>query len=226
MSEDINIQIEEYKKKLIENPNSLIFLPLAQLYRKTGMLDDAIIICKRGLEIHPTYTGANVLLSRIYVEKQMYQEALNELESIVHSDSSNIMANVLLREVYEKLGRNLDAQKTLEKITTLQRVESVFETNSHKDEMLTSTIAEIYVKQGLVNDAIQIYQKILEAEPRNEKARIRLNELMQQKILKPTLSDEKTVQHSKKEQMQNIFKEVKKHLDNLKSAIEKIEKEM
>ena len=28
----------------------------------------------------------------------------------------------------------------------------------------------------------------------------------------------------KKEQMQNIFKEVKKHLDNLKSAIEKIEK--
>ena len=225
MSEDINTQIEEYKKKLIENPNSLIFLPLVQLYRKTGMFDEAIIICKHGLEIHPTYTGAKVLLSRIYVEKQMLPEALNELKNIVQSEPSNIMAHVLLKEVYEKLDQDVDAQKTLEKITVLQRGEGVFGTISHKDEMLTSTIAEIYVKQGLINDALQIYQKILEVEPLNEKARLRLTELMQLKTSKQT-PDEKTVQHSKKEQIQNTFKDVKKNLDNLKSAIEKLEKEI
>ena len=64
-------EIEDLKKKLSQNPDSLIFVPLADAYRKAGMLDEAIEVCKTGLEKHPMYTSARVVLGRIYNEKNM-----------------------------------------------------------------------------------------------------------------------------------------------------------
>jgi len=47
----------------------------------------------------------------------------------------------------------------------------------HQDEFMTVTVAEIYTKQGLLNEALKIYQKILEIEPGNLEAQAKKNEL-------------------------------------------------
>ena len=44
MDRDTEIEIEEYRKKLAENPASLIFLPLAEIYRKNSMFEEATIV--------------------------------------------------------------------------------------------------------------------------------------------------------------------------------------
>jgi len=47
----------------------------------------------------------------------------------------------------------------------------------HQDEFMTVTVAEIYTKQGLLNEALKIYQKILEIEPGNLEAQMKKREL-------------------------------------------------
>ena len=42
---------------------------------------------------------------------------------------------------------------------------------------VTATMAEIYVSQGLIEQAINIYEKVLMQEPGNEKAKARLEQL-------------------------------------------------
>ena len=41
----------------------------------------------------------------------------------------------------------------------------------------SSTLAELYFQQGLVDRAVDVYRQLLEQEPANERARLRLVEL-------------------------------------------------
>ena len=43
----------------------------------------------------------------------------------------------------------------------------------------SSTLAELYFQQGLVERAVDVYRQLLEQEPQNERARQRLDELQQ-----------------------------------------------
>jgi two-component SAPR family response regulator len=65
MANDAMAEVDELKKRLTQNPDSLIFVPLADAYRKAGLLQDAIDVCTKGLEKHPTYMSARVVLGRI-----------------------------------------------------------------------------------------------------------------------------------------------------------------
>ena len=41
----------------------------------------------------------------------------------------------------------------------------------------SSTLAELYLQQGLVDRAVDVYRQLVQQEPANEKARLRLVEL-------------------------------------------------
>jgi hypothetical protein len=45
------------------------------------------------------------------------------------------------------------------------------------DSLASPTLAELYFSQGLVDQAIGVYQKLLQRDPGNERARSRLAEL-------------------------------------------------
>jgi len=43
--------------------------------------------------------------------------------------------------------------------------------------MKTNTLAELYLRQGLVDKALEVYRSMLRVDPRNERVRRRLQEL-------------------------------------------------
>ncbi len=45
------------------------------------------------------------------------------------------------------------------------------------DVLQTNTLAELYLRQGMVDKAIQVYRQMLRVDPRNDRARLRLREL-------------------------------------------------
>ena len=96
--------IEKLKEKFEKDPNSKLFLPLAEEYRKEGLLDQAVEVLQQGLEKHPAYTSARVLLGKIYFEKGMAEEARKELESVVASVPDNLFAYKKLSEIYRDTG--------------------------------------------------------------------------------------------------------------------------
>src|SRR5580658_3891495 len=112
-------EINELKKKLEENPDSLVFAPLADAYRKQASLDEAFNICKKGLEKHPNYTSARVVLGRIYQEQEKIEQALAEFKKVLETDPENLMAHSLLGEIYVSRGDHQAAIEEYQKILTL-----------------------------------------------------------------------------------------------------------
>jgi len=67
--------IDYFSKKLEEDPASRLFMPLAFALLKLGRYDETIDVCKKGLDHHPDYHAAKVILANAYLEKGMLKEA-------------------------------------------------------------------------------------------------------------------------------------------------------
>jgi tetratricopeptide (TPR) repeat protein len=97
--------IYHYLKKYQEEPNSRVFAPLSEAYRKAGLLDEAIEICRDGLRLHPHFLGGRVALARALFDKGNYVEVVKELEPVVLDAPDNLVAQKLLAESYLILGK-------------------------------------------------------------------------------------------------------------------------
>ena len=111
--------IEKLKEKFEKDPNSKLFLPLAEEYRKEGMLVEAIEVLQIGLEKHQAYTSARVLLGKIYLEKGMLDEARKEFENVIASVPDNLFAHKKLAEIYRETGESELAIKAFNAILRL-----------------------------------------------------------------------------------------------------------
>jgi tetratricopeptide (TPR) repeat protein len=109
-------QIYHYLQKYQEDPTSRIFAPLAEAYRKAGLIDEAIDISREGLKLHPRFMSGRVALARALFDKRAYQEVVDELAPIVQDIPDNLVAQRLLAESFLILGRvaeSLSAYKML-----------------------------------------------------------------------------------------------------------------
>ena len=96
--------IEKLKEKVKKDPNSKLFVPLAEEYRKTGMLDEAISVLMTGITSQPGYTSARVSLGKIYLEKKMAPAAKEEFEKVISAIPDNLFAHKKLAEIYRDSG--------------------------------------------------------------------------------------------------------------------------
>src|SRR5262252_6199824 len=101
--------IYDYLKKYQEDPTSRVFAPLAEAYRKAGLLDEAIEIAREGLRIHPTFVGGRVALARCLFDKALYSEVVTELTPVVRDVPDNLVAQRLLAESCLMLGQVAEA---------------------------------------------------------------------------------------------------------------------
>ncbi|KAF0219017.1 MAG: hypothetical protein FD174_2406 [Geobacteraceae bacterium] len=111
--------IKKYEDTLAKDPRSYCFAPLAEIYRKLGLLDDAIHVAKRGCEIHPEYVGGYMALGRAYFEKGMKKESRDALEKAVRVTPDNLLAHKLLSQVYMEAGETAAAENSLQTVLSL-----------------------------------------------------------------------------------------------------------
>lgn len=90
----------EYLERFKEDPTSRIFAPLAEAYRRMGKVEEAIEICKKGLEHHPDFYGGRVALAKCYIDEKDFESAKRELTLVVASAPDNLMAQRLLGDMY------------------------------------------------------------------------------------------------------------------------------
>ena len=63
---ELQRQIEYFEGKYELSPQSRVFAPLADLYRRAGRTADALQLLQEGLEQHPEYISALVVLGRTH----------------------------------------------------------------------------------------------------------------------------------------------------------------
>jgi tetratricopeptide (TPR) repeat protein len=147
-----NPQIYHYLKRYQEDPTSRVFAPLAEAYRKAGLLDEAIDICRDGLRVHPHFMGGRVALARAFFDKRYYDDVVKELEPVVLDAPDNLVAQRLLADSYLILGRIAQA-------LTSYKVLLYF---TPQDEELAKMVKEIELKAYedgalvLQNDPVQL----------------------------------------------------------------------
>lgn len=127
-------EIEKLREKVEKDPNSKLFVPLAEEYKKEGMLDEAIQVLLTGIERQPGYMSARVSLGKIYLEKGMRDEARAEFESVIESIPDNLYAHKKLAEIYRDAGETELAAKSYRTILRLNSMDEDALTSLHELE--------------------------------------------------------------------------------------------
>ena len=112
-------RIEDLEKRLSADPNSKIFVQLAEEYRKAGQPEDAVATCRDGLEKHPNYFSARVALGRALLETDGLEEARAEFETVLQQVPDNLLALKFLGEAFHKLGQLDEALSKYQLASTL-----------------------------------------------------------------------------------------------------------
>ncbi len=89
-----------YKK----NPRSKVFAPLAESFRKLGLLEDAFKILKDGIRYHPNYTLGYIVLAHCYFDQGKFDLTYNTLRPIISQNADNISLQKIFAEACMNLG--------------------------------------------------------------------------------------------------------------------------
>jgi tetratricopeptide (TPR) repeat protein len=106
-------EIQRFEDMLAADPRSLSFAPLSELYRKLGLLDDAISVAQKGCELHPEFQGGFFALGTACLEKGLKARARLALERTVLLSPENVHAQRFLGKLYVEAGENALAQRAL-----------------------------------------------------------------------------------------------------------------
>src|SRR5258705_8016581 len=96
--------IRALSAQLAQDPQSLVFLRLADLLRQKRQLDAALRVAISGLERHPHLADAHDLYARVLADKHDYERAFDEWDMAVRIAPNHLGALKGLAFLYFKVG--------------------------------------------------------------------------------------------------------------------------
>jgi len=186
--------IRRQEERLARDPASLAFAQLADLYRKAGRTRDAVALCRNGLTRYPHYTTARLILAKALVADGQLAPAQAELEAILEVSPKDVQSHRLVAEVQRRLGHIDEAVRHLEAAIALdpsdresQGLLALLRGSEpaaggaiglarvlSDDTFATVTFGALCLEQGCVDEAAQIFTRILRKNPDHREARDKL----------------------------------------------------
>jgi tetratricopeptide (TPR) repeat protein len=185
-------KIAGYSEILAKDPHSTVFVPLSDAYRRAGRLDEALEVALAGVQALPWFCPGFVVLGRAHFVLGNLNEALRAFNKALILDGESLTALKGLAGVFCRKNQLQPARQVLERArklypdnSSIRHMLSRMQAPGGEEEpeaepadveqpIATVTIAELFVKQGLLSQACQVFRDILQAEPENETVRQRL----------------------------------------------------
>ena len=114
-------EIEKLERRFQENPQGLTFAPLAEAYRKSGDPQRALEKLTPGLELHPDYIPASIVLGRCHLDLKDDASAEKAFLHVLELDTENVIALKALADITERGTRFGDAARWLEQLLVVDR---------------------------------------------------------------------------------------------------------
>jgi len=197
-------RLDDLKARWDREPSSRAFMALSEEYRRLGRLAEAEKACREGLQRHPHYHSARVLLGRTLLEMDRLEESAAEFRAVLEVEPQNLLAGRLLAGIYRSQGHWEQALETFRGLQAFYPDDSEVRTQVYQLErgpgpasgdpsaiggsgsfaspaegaLATNTLAEIYLRQGLVDRAIAVYENMLRADPDNQAVHHRMAEIV------------------------------------------------
>ncbi|MCW8892278.1 MAG: tetratricopeptide repeat protein [Deltaproteobacteria bacterium] len=191
-------KIAAYTEILVKDPRSTIFVSLAETYRKMGMFDDARQILSKGLELHSDFSPAHIVLARVLCQLEDFESSEVSFQRALELDNESLAALVGYGRVKILLGEEAEARKLLLRARDLSPADPVINKlllslpdelpdNEAVDEeedpkapaasLVSSTLAQLYLNQGLREEALNLYRELLAQSPDDLALRRKIKEL-------------------------------------------------
>jgi hypothetical protein len=114
-------EIEKLERRYAENPQGLTFAPLAEVHRKNGEVTRALELLRAGLELHPNYIPASIVLGRCHWDLGDLPAAEAAFAHVLRLDDENVIALKSLADINERLERFGEAQRWLNRLISVDR---------------------------------------------------------------------------------------------------------
>ncbi len=114
-------EIEKLERRYAENPHGLTFAPLAEVHRKNGDIPRALELLTAGLELHPNYIPASIVLGRCHQDLGDLSSAEAAFAHVLRLDDENVIALKSLADINERLERYSDAESWLRRLVAIDR---------------------------------------------------------------------------------------------------------
>jgi tetratricopeptide (TPR) repeat protein len=178
--------IRRYEERLTKDPASLAFAPLADLYRKAGRPREAIKLCRDGLARFPAYGTARLILAKSLADDGDTDGALAEVQLILDASPSDAPAHRLAGELHRRAGRLAEALSHVRQVVALDLLGSggapsegsALRRLLAEETFVTQSFGSVCLAQGLVDEAAQIFVRLLQKDPGDTRARDRLDETL------------------------------------------------
>lgn len=143
-----NFVFLRYYAQWQQDTTSVLFAPIAEYLIGVGQYDEAIAICRQGLEHNPEMVMGQVAMAKAYFRKKDFPHAREILIRVLRAHPQQPKAAELM-----ELMDQMEAPPP-QKISSWE----------------TITMAKIFADQGHRDQAKKVYQNILERDPANEEA--------------------------------------------------------
>jgi len=114
-------EIEKLERRYAENPHGLTFAPLAEVYRKNGDVPRALELLLAGLELHPNYIPASIVLGRCHQDLGDLPAAEQAFAHVLRLDDENVIALKSLADINERQDRPDEAAVWLHRLVAVDR---------------------------------------------------------------------------------------------------------
>ena len=82
--------LSKYLEQYRQRPNSRVFAPLAEAYRKLGMMEEALKVLKEGIKRNPSYVLGYVVLAQVYADQFQWERVYETLLPLTAHNKDNI----------------------------------------------------------------------------------------------------------------------------------------
>ncbi len=102
-------RVQDLRRRVQEDPASLAFAPLAEELRRAGRAQEAVAVCRTGLDIHPEYVSARATLGRALLDLGLLEEAFLELTAVLSEAPEHLSALRGVADIHHRRGELVEA---------------------------------------------------------------------------------------------------------------------
>lgn len=153
----------KYLEAFEKNPTSKVFAPLAEAYRKLGMIDEAYKVLKKGIKNHPTYVLGYTALAHCYFDQGKFDLAYNTIRPLVSGNLDNVSLQKLFAQTCQKLEFLDEALETYKYLLFINPKDKniAFEVSQIEDKLqicLTDTVGPKPFESFFENERTENFQ--------------------------------------------------------------------
>lgn len=183
--------IRRHEERVARDPTAAAFAQLADLYRRAGRLVDAIACCQEGLSRHPRDAEGRLVLARVLADEGRLDAAFAQARAVLEISSQNAQGHRLASEIARRQGDIDTAVHHLEEAVALDagdrasrallgllRADPGSPSEAKglarilgDDTFITGPFGMLCLEQGLTEEAVQVFTRLLRKDPTHAEAR-------------------------------------------------------